>query len=92
MESNTTYKPINPDAYIVVPNMNNNIIDAEATMDFNVRVRNDEKRVVITINLLDISASVARDVDRTSFQPAAIHDIPAKSTGVFESQLLDLFR
>ncbi|MCM1170079.1 MAG: hypothetical protein NC324_09115 [Bacteroides sp.] len=89
MESNTTYEPMSKSAYIVIPHASS-LSNASATADFNVRVRNDGNRVVITINVLNINAQ------RSSVNPltlrTAMESVPAKSTGVFERQLLNLFR
>lgn len=90
MESKTTYMPISNNAYIVTPYAGSLSTDVSATADFNVRVRNDGNRVVITINVLNINAQ------RRTLNPltltSTVTSVPAKSTGVFEGQLLRLFR
>lgn len=83
-------KPLDKNAYIVIPYAKN-IIYKNVTSDFNVRVREVEGKVVITVNLPNIEAE--RTIKPTGFvMVSAPEQVEAKSTGVFENGLLDLFK
>lgn len=88
-ESKTNYEPLSKSAYIVIPNKFL-FGDVSATADFNVRVRNQADKVVITINLLNINANylIVNPMTLRSTKT----EVPAKSTGVFERELLSLFK
>ncbi|WP_288531763.1 hypothetical protein [uncultured Bacteroides sp.] len=83
-------KPLDKNAYIVIPYAKN-IIYKNVTSDFNVRVREVDGKVVITVNLPNIVAE--RTIKPTGFTMISVpENVEAKSTGVFEAGLLNLFK
>lgn len=83
-------KPKNGSAYIVIPYAKNTTF-MDATSDFNVRVKERNGKVVVSVNLPNISAR--RTIKPKGLQMMSFPDlVQAKSTGVFEKGLLDLFK
>ncbi len=77
-------------AYIVIP-YEKNIVYLDATSDFNVRVKEHNGKVSISVNLPNIIAK--RTVKPVGFQMISYPQVvEAKSTGVFEQGLLNLFK
>ena len=80
----------NPNAYIVIPYVKNSS-HLQVTSDFNVRVTEQNGKVVISVNLPNIKAQldVLEGLYMRVWTPKSVE---AKSTGVFEKTLLDLFK
>lgn len=78
-------KPLDPTAYVVIPNVKFPV--KNATVTFNVRVRDNGDSVAITINMHDIDAS-----HWAGLMYSELYSIEGKSTGVFENSLLNLFQ
>lgn len=79
-------KPLDPNAFVVIPDVRN--YPKLATATFNVRVRDNGESVSITINMHDINASYIKNNGFVIYQAP----IEGKSTGVFENGLLNLFK
>ena len=83
----------NPNAYIVIPSVKSMPFvksTVNVTADFNVRVKEQNGKVIVTVNLTNIMAQVK---DKTlDGKPMSTKTIEAKSTGVFEKTILELFK
>lgn len=79
-------KPLDPSAFVVIPNVRKHPDMATAT--FNVRVRDLGNSVSITVNMHDIKASYIKNNGFLIYT----EPIEGKSTGVFENGLLNLFK
>ena len=83
-------KPSNSGAFVVIP-YEKNIVYMNATSDFNVRVKQQNGKVSVAVNLPNIVAE--RTLKPTMLQMISTPErVEAKSTGVFERGLLDLFK
>lgn len=85
----------NPNAYIVVPYVKNSIYmkvtSLKVISDFNVRVKEQNGKVVISVNLPNIKA-LLNVMEGAYIRTPQTKTIEAKSTGVFEKKLLNLFK
>ena len=81
---------LDENAFVVIPYASK-VVYMNATSDFNVRVREVNGKVSITVNLPNIIAE--RTIKPTGFQLVSVPErVEAKSTGVFERGLLELFK
>lgn len=83
-------KPLNDKAFIVIPYAKN-VIYMNAYSDFNVRVKKQDGKITISVNLPNIVAE--RTTKPAWWQLVSTPKIvDAKSTGVFEKGLLSLLK
>ena len=82
--------PINSNAFTVAPYCKV-LTPTTIIGDWNVRVKTENGKTVVNVNLISLNA---RGIYRKngSITPVIGGMIPIKSTGVFESQLLNLFK
>ena len=79
-------KPLDPNAFVVIPDVRK--YPNLATATFNVRVRDNGDSVSITVNMHDIKASYTKNNGFLIYT----EPIEGKSTGVFENGLLNMFK
>ncbi len=77
--------PSDENAYVVIPDISSSY-KAEATATFNVRVRDNGDYIQVYVNMHDINACWIDPFYNN------VHPIIGKSTGVFEQELLELFK
>lgn len=83
-------KLLDDKAFVVIPYAKN-VVYINVTSDFNIRVKKQNGKVSISVNLPNMVAE--RTVKPTGFQIVSTpQEIEAKSTGVFESGLLNLLK
>lgn len=81
---------LNERSFVVIPYASN-IVYMKASSDFNVRVKEENGKVTIMVNLPNIF--VQRTLKPTGFQMFSEPErVEAKSTGAFERGLLELFK
>lgn len=77
-------------AFVVIPYAKN-VVYVNVTSDFNVRVKEQNGKVSISVNLPNIYAE--RTIKPTFFQMVSTPEkVEAKSTGVFENGLLNMLK
>ena len=80
----------NPDAFIVIPYAKD-IVYMNAAFDFNVRIKKQESKVVISVNLHNIQAEITTKPKGLKMISYPL-PVEGKSTGIFEKGLLALFQ
>lgn len=81
---------LNPNAYIVIPYVKGST-NLQVTSDFNVRVKEQNGKVLISVNLPNIKAQLYV-LEGLYVRVPTAKSIEAKSTGVFENGLLNLLK
>ncbi|MBR2451922.1 MAG: hypothetical protein IKB37_01960 [Rikenellaceae bacterium] len=87
--------PLNPNAYVVIPTVRSflgNILEPTAVItgdwtmvgDWNVRIRESNGKIMVNVNLMNLDCYY-----KTSSFYSSTTKVPIKSTGKFESELLD---
>lgn len=83
-------KPLDKNAFVVIPYAKN-VVYVNATSDFNVRIRKQGEKVLISVNLPNLVAE--RTVKPKGFQLVSTPQVvEARTTGVFENGLLNLLK
>ena len=80
----------NLDAFIVIPYAKD-IVYMNAAFDFNVRIKKQESKVVISVNLHNIQAEITTKPKGLKMISYPL-PVEGKSTGIFEKGLLALFQ
>ena len=74
--------PLNPDAYVVIPSvLGYGIYDWTMDGNWNVRIKESDGRISINVNIVNLNCY--------GNHQNSIIQVPIKSTGKFESKLLD---